>query len=91
MASLGNLKWHKADSVGGKAIPLSLCAGWFREISKDFEKSIYLLARHVTTGDDGLAISPPVNADRKGGAFSIKLQQFKNAIGVVIVRGQAII
>ena len=36
-----------------------------------------------------MTISPLVNTDRKGGAFPIMLQQFKRAIGVVIVRGNA--
>jgi len=36
-----------------------------------------------------LTISALVNTDRKGGAFPIMLQQFKRAIGVAIVRGQA--
>ena len=36
-----------------------------------------------------MTISPPVNTDRKGGAYAIVLQQFRRAIGVGIVRGQA--
>ena len=36
-----------------------------------------------------MTISPLINTDRKGGAFPIMLQQFKRAIGVAIVRGQA--
>ena len=34
-------------------------------------------------------ISPLVNNDRKGGAFPIMLHQFKRALGVAIVRGNA--
>jgi hypothetical protein len=34
-------------------------------------------------------ISPVVNLDRKGGAYQIVLQQFRRAIGVVIVQGNA--
>ena len=37
----------------------------------------------------GLTISPLVNTDRKGGAYPIMLQQFKRAIGVTIVSGNA--
>ena len=37
----------------------------------------------------GLTISPLVNTDRKGGASPIMLQQFKRAIGVAIVSGNA--
>ena len=71
----------------GRVIPL--CAGGFGEISRDFEKTIYLLARAAAAGEDGMTISPLINTDRKGGAFPIMLQQFKRAIGVAIVRGQA--
>ena len=39
--------------------------------------------------DHGLRISQLVNTDRKGGAFPIMLQQFRRAIGVAIVRGNA--
>ena len=37
--------------------------------------------------DDGMAISPLVNMDRKGGAYVIMLQQFKRAVVVAILRG----
>ena len=37
----------------------------------------------------GLTISPLVNTDRKSGAFMIMMQQFKRAIGVTIVSGNA--
>ena len=36
-----------------------------------------------------MSVSPLINSDRKGGAFPIMLQQFRRAIGVCIVRGQA--
>jgi hypothetical protein len=36
-----------------------------------------------------MTISPLVNTDRKGGAYAIMLQQFRRAIGVGIVWGQA--
>ena len=71
----------------GQVIPV--CAGWFGEINKDFEKIIQRLAREAASSDDGLKISPLVNTDRKGGAYPIMLQQFKRAIGVAIVRGNA--
>ena len=45
--------------------------------------------RPAAAGDHGLRISPLVNTDRKGGAFPIMLQQFRRAIGVAIVRGNA--
>jgi hypothetical protein len=71
----------------GQVIPI--CAGWFGEIGEDFEKVIRILAREAASGDDGMTISPLVNTDKKGGAFPIMLQQFRRAIGVKIVRGQA--
>ena len=36
-----------------------------------------------------MTVSPLINTDRKGGAFPIMLQQFKRAIGISIIRGQA--
>ena len=68
---------------------LPLCAGGFGEIGEDFDKVITRLAREAAAGDHGLRISPLVNTDRKGGAFPIMLQQFRRAIGVAIVRGNA--
>ena len=68
---------------------IPLCAGWFGEINEDFEKVILTMAREAAAGEDGMAVSPLVNTDRKGGAFPIMLQQFKRAIGVAIVRGNA--
>ena len=68
---------------------LAACAGWFGEINTDFDKIIRQLARKAAAGDHGLRISPLVNNDRKGGAFPIMLQQFRRAVGVAIVRGNA--
>ena len=47
------------------------------------------LAREVASGDHGMTILPLVNTDMKGGAFPIMLKQFRRAIGVAIVRGNA--
>ena len=66
-----------------------LCAGWFVEINEDFEKVIKLLAREAAAGDDGMGISPLANSDKKGGAYTIMLNQFRRAIGCAIIRGQA--
>ena len=65
------------------------CAGWFGEINEDFDKIIYTLAREAASGENGMTVSPLINADRKGGAFPIMLQQFRRAIGISIIRGQA--
>jgi hypothetical protein len=48
-----------------------------------------MLAREAAAGDAGMRMSPLVNSDRKGGAYQIMLQQFRGAIGVAIVRGNA--
>ena len=64
-----------------------MCAEWFGEISKDFKKTIKILAREAAAGMDGMSVSPLVNTDRKGGAFPIMLQQLRRAIGVAIVQG----
>jgi len=71
----------------GQVIPI--VAGWFGEIGRDFDKIITRLAREAASSDHGATISPLVNTDRKGGAFPIMLQQFRRAIGVAIVRGNA--
>ena len=47
------------------------------------------LARQAAVGEVGLAILPLANMNRKGGAYPIMLQQFKRAIGIAIVQGQA--
>ena len=59
------------------------------ETNKDFDKIIQRLAREAASSDDGIKISPLINTDRKGGAYPIMLQQFKRAIGVAIIRGNA--
>ena len=43
----------------------------------------------AASGENGMSVSPLINSDRKGGALPIMLQQFRRAIGVCIVRGQA--
>ena len=68
---------------------LTLGTIWFGENGEDFDKIITLLAREAASSDDGMTISPLVNTDRKGGAFPIMLQQFRRAIGVAIIRGNA--
>ena len=66
-----------------------MCAEWFGEINEDFNKTIKTLAREAAAGMDCMSASPLVNTDRKGGTFPIMLQQFRRAIGVVIVQGNA--
>ena len=68
---------------------IPLCAGGFGEVNGDFVEVIKTLARSAAAGEVGLAVSPLANMDRKGGAYRILLQQFKRAVGVAIVRGQA--
>ena len=48
-----------------------------------------MLAIEAASGDDEMTISPLVNTDRKGEAFLIMLQQFRRAIGVAFVQGNA--
>ena len=65
---------------------IPICPGWFCEVGKDFRKIIRQLAREAASSDEWLKISPlTINNDRKGGAFSIMLQQFTRAIGIAIV------
>ncbi len=65
-----------------------ICAGWFRKVNKGHEALITKLAQEATSGHEGMWISPLVNSDR-GEAFQIMLQQFRRAIGVAIVQGNA--
>ena len=70
-----------------QAIPL--VAGWFGEIGRDFEKTLVVLAKEAAASDFGRTLSPLVNTEKKGGAFPMLLQQFRRAIAVSIVRGNA--
>ena len=63
--------------------------GPFGEVNKDFEKVLKTLARLAAASEDGMSISPLRNTDRKRGAFIIMLQQFRRALGVMVVRGMA--
>ena len=86
-AVVGPFEAAQGNFLRQQVIPL--VAGGFGEIGEDFDKVITRLAREAAAGDHGLRISPLVNTDRKGGAFPIMLQQFRRAIGVAIVRGNA--
>ena len=52
------------------------------EVNEDLDKVTQCLAREAASTQEGLTISPLVNTDRKGGAYSIMLQQFWRAIAV---------
>ena len=43
--------------------------------------------QEAAAGMNGMSVCPLVNTNRKGGVFPIMLQQFRRAVGVVIVRG----
>ena len=73
--------------IGGQVVPLVV--GAFGEVNKDFEKVLKTLAKLAAAGEDGMSISPLRNLDRKGGAYVIRLQQFRRALGVTVVRGMA--
>ena len=68
---------------------IPLVAGFWAEVNEDFEKTIRILARAAAATQEATVISPLSYTDRKGGAFPIMLQQFRRAIGVAIVRGNA--
>lgn len=68
---------------------IPLVGGFWAEVNEDFDKTIRLLARTAAATQEATLISPLSYTDRKGGAFPIMLQQFKRAIGVAIVRGNA--
>jgi len=83
----GPFKASQARFYKGQIIPL--CAGWFREINEDFDNIIKILAREAVSGEDGLRMSPLFNSDKKGGAYTIMLNQFRRACGCATIRGQA--
>ena len=58
-------------------------------LTKFFDKTLKILAWEAAVGIDGMSVPPLVNTDRKGGVFPIMLHQFKRAVGVAIVRGNA--
>jgi hypothetical protein len=66
-----------------------LIAGFWADVNEDFDKVIRILARTAAATQEATHISPLTYTDRKGGAFPIMLQQFRRAIGVAIVRGNA--
>ncbi len=84
---VGPFEAAKKRFFKGTVVPI--CAGWFGEVNKDYKTLISMLAREAAAGDNGMQNSPLVNSDRKGGAYQIMLQQFRRAIGVAIVRGNA--
>ena len=51
--------------------------------------SLKRLHGEAASSDEGLTISPLVNTDRKGGAYSIMLQQFRRAIAVTAANGHS--
>jgi hypothetical protein len=63
---------------------IPICIGGYREINKDFNKVIQQLAREAAAGHNGLTILPLINTDKKGGAYQIMLQQFRQAIAVTM-------
>ena len=69
---MGPFKMARVRFYRGKVI--SLCAGGFGELNKDFEKILKVLAREAASGTVGLSISPLVNNDRKWGAYPFVLQ-----------------
>ena len=73
----------------GQVIPL--VSGWFGEIGTDFEKVLAILAREAASRDFGRTLSPLINTEKKGGAFPMLLQQFRRAVAVGIVRGNALL
>jgi hypothetical protein len=84
---VGPFEAAKTFFWGGQVIPI--CAGWLREVNKDYKTLITELTREAPARDDGMHISPLVNLNRKGGAFQIMLQQFRRAMGVAIVQSNA--
>ena len=50
-----------------------------------------ILAREAALSDFGRTLSPLINTEKKGGAFPMLLQQFRRAVAVGIVRGNALL
>mmetsp|Transcript_1861 Transcript_1861/g.3305 ORF Transcript_1861/g.3305 Transcript_1861/m.3305 type:complete len:155 (-) Transcript_1861:268-732(-) len=66
-----------------------LCAGWFGEVNKGIVVIRKELARLASAGEMSLSISPLANTDKKGAAYPIMWQQFKQAISVAVIRGNS--
>ena len=91
--------WEAANGTPGAFIQaqtrfkcngtIPLVGGFWAEVNEDFDKTIRLLARTAAATQEATLISPFSYTDRKGGAFPIMLQQFRRAMGVAIVRGNA--
>ena len=75
---VGPFEVAQARFLGSQVIPI--VSGWFGEINEDVDKVIKLVAWQAAAGEDGMATSPLVNTDRKGGSYLIMLQQFRRAI-----------
>ena len=75
----------------GQVIPLVVVVGAFGDVNEALEKVLKRVAKAALAETDGLTILPLINTDRKGGAFRFRImhQQFRQAIGCAIVRGQA--
>jgi hypothetical protein len=84
---MGPFEAAQGRFFAGQVIPLVV--GAFGDVNEALEKVLKRVAKAAAAGIDGLTISPLINTDRKGGAFRIMHQQFRRAIGCVIVRGQA--
>ena len=71
---MGPFEASQQQFLKGQVIPL--CAGWFGEVGRDFDKVVGILVRAATDSGNGMSVSPLHNLDRKGGAAMIMRQQF---------------
>ena len=71
---MGLFEAAQQQFLKGQVIPL--CAGWFGEVGRDFDKTVGILARVAAASDNWMSVSPLHNLDRKGGAAMIMRQQF---------------
>ena len=55
-------------------------------VNEDFDGTTKIMEQEAVTGIDDMSVFPLVNTSRKGEVFPIMLQQFRRAIGVVIVK-----
>ena len=77
------LSWPKADTFTSNGV-VPLCAGPCVEINKDFNKTIRSLVRYAESKKVGNEISSLASSNRRGGSFSIILEQFRQVVTTAI-------
>eukprot|EP00956_Cyclotella_meneghiniana_P011010 scaffold15417_cov71-Cyclotella_meneghiniana.AAC.11 len=73
--------------IGGQRI--HLVVGPCGKVNRDLEKVLKTLAPLAAASEDRKSISPLLRTDKKGGAFIKMRQQFRRALGVMVIKEMA--